>query len=425
MNTQILQAAHNAWSLQGGVRANRLRNKRYAYGDQWGDPVRDAHGNWVREDDLVMRTGRKPLANNLIRRLIKTIVGRYRDSCTQTRRYSTDPASVDARNQLAELDSRLLEEFLISGCAVQRIVDECRMQGPGVWVDNVNPARFFTNPTTDPRGSDIEMCGMLHDMSLAEVLARFGGRDAATHERLRGIFGAAAALGPGIVNPADSDFFTAESGRCRVIEVWTLEADCRPDAELTFAWRCRWLAPTGELLSTYLSPYAHGSHPFVTKFYPLTDGEVHPFVEDLIDQQRFINRLIVLIDKMMGASAKGVLLFPVDQKVNNVSWEEIANRWSTCDGVIPINGRSTVMPQQISGNGADAGAHRLLDLELRLFNEVSGVSDALLGKVSTGTTGSDLFEAQLRSASVALSDLLETFAALTAARDAKCAMTHF
>ena len=77
------------------------------------------------------------------------------------------------------------------------------------------------------------------------------------------------------------------------------------------------------------------------------------------EQQKYINRLVVLIDKMMGASAKGVLLFPMAQKSPLVSWEEIAERWSRTDGVIPVMGRGETLPTQISGNGADAGAQDL------------------------------------------------------------------
>jgi hypothetical protein len=169
------------------------------------------------------------------------------------------------------------------------------------------------------------------------------------------------------------------------------------------------------LLATYLS--ATGTHPFVVKYYPLTDGEVHPFVEDVIDQQRYINRLIVLIDRMMGASAKGVLLFPVDQKLPGYSWDEVCRRWSAADGVIPISGRSNTLPQQVTGNGADAGAHKLLEIELKLFEDVSGVSDALLGKTPSGNVGQSVYESQIANSTIALADIFDTFNAFTQQRD--------
>lgn len=419
INRQLTAAAYAAWSALSARREARRRFVRYTYGDQWGDMVTDNNGRLIREGDLVAETGRQPLTNNLIRRLVKTIVGRYRNLATENGRYDLSPGSADSANQLPELDARLLEEYLISGQAIQRVCREKRRGREGVWVDNVNPALFFTNRFTDPRGHDLEMAGMLHSMSLAEVLERFGGGKRRRMERIRGYYGADAHVDTTLTGEA-TEFFNAPDGRCRVIELWTLEAVETARGEsvaITFKWRCRWLTPHGDELCAYDSPWRHGGHPFVMKFYPYTDGEVHPFVEDVLDQQRYINRLIVLIDKMMGASAKGVLLFPVDQKPSGLTWEEICARWSAADGVIPIQGRSQTLPQQISGNGGDAGAHRLLELELKLFEDVSGVSDALLGKAPTGNEGTALYESRIANSTVALADILDTFTALTDARN--------
>lgn len=418
INRALLTAAHSAWSAAARQRQRRDRYKRYTYGDQWSDMVRDSDGNLIPERELLSKCGRQPLTNNLIRRLVKTIVGRYRNMAAEDKRYGGDIADIARANDLAELDSRLLEEFLISGCAIQRIVTDRRPSRAGVWVDNVNPCDFFTGPFSDPRGSDVEMVGMLHNMSMAEAMARFAGRDERRRRRVAGIFSAAAGqVAAGALTGADNDFFdTGTPGRCRVIELWTLDA-VRGSAGTRFQWHCRWLSSAGDLLSEYASPWPHGSHPFVFKFYPFTDGEVHPFVEDILDQQRYINRLIVLIDRMMGASAKGVLLFPVNQKVDGFSWDEVRRRWSAADGVIPITGRTNTLPQQVVGGGNDIGAHRLLELELKLFEDVSGVSEALLGNARTGNGGSTLYESQIANGTIALADIFETFSALTQARD--------
>lgn len=418
-NTELLNGAFACWSAASWRLAQRTRLKRYTYGDQWGDLVRDAAGNTVREGDAIAAAGRKPLTNNLIRRLVKTIVGRYRSLRPEWRK--DFPADIDAANQLSELDARMLEEFLISGMAVQRVAHETRRGVTDLYVDNVSPARFFCNAFTDPRGTDIEMAGMMHDMSLAEVLSRFGGRDRRRMDALRRLFAATDAAAFPVAHES-TDFFVAPQGRCRVFELWTLEAietSRRNIADISFAWRCRWLAPDGFTLASYFSPWPHRSHPFVVKFYPLTDGEVHPFVEDVLDQQRFINRLIVLIDKVMGASAKGVLLFPVDQLPRGFSWEDVAARWSATDSIIPITGRSPVIPQQINTPTGDSGAYRLLDIEMKLFNEASGVSDALLGNDSGGNGGQALYESRVRNSTIALQDTFESFNAFITARDSK------
>ena len=46
-NRAVLHAAYNAWMAAAPLRACRLRNKRYAYGDQWAEVVRDAQRRWV------------------------------------------------------------------------------------------------------------------------------------------------------------------------------------------------------------------------------------------------------------------------------------------------------------------------------------------------------------------------------------------
>lgn len=63
------------------------------------------------EGELASKNGRVPLTNNLIRQLVKTIVGRFRASLAEA---GARPSATALRNQLDELDSRMLEEFLIS-----------------------------------------------------------------------------------------------------------------------------------------------------------------------------------------------------------------------------------------------------------------------------------------------------------------------
>lgn len=423
INLAMLAAARDAWLAGATLRSTRARCKRFAYGDQWSDPLPDCDNRL--EGDVALRTGRRPMTNNLIRQLVKTVIGRYRSLADEKKTYVAPTGSAVVRNQLAELDSRMLEEFLISGCAVQRVVAERRMQGTGVWVDNVSPDHFFVNDYRDPRGFDIELCGMIHDMSPAEVVARFGAGNPARSQRVRRIYSSDAAILPGALTSASVDFLTPAPGKWRVVELWTLDAvesrrphRRRPTAVPDFVWQCRWLAPDGSLLASYASPFAHGQHPFAVKHYPLVDGEVHSFVADLLGQQRCINRLITIIDHIMSCSAKGVLLFPVDQLPAGVSWDDVSDAWASADGVIPVNGHGQ-LPQQMVTNGAAAGAYQLLALQMKLFEDISGVGRALAGAADTAARGEGLYEAQVRNATIALYDLLLSFEAFTRQRDEK------
>ncbi len=466
-NLTVLTAARDAWLAAASFREQRERHKRYTYGDQWGDLLPDPDGRLCREGDLVAASGRRPLTNNMIRHIVKTVIGRYRVTSRDDESYA--PAddvrrSIVDDNSLLELDCRMLEEFLISGCAVQRVARESRRGCSRLWIDNVDPRRFFVNAYRDPRGNDIELIGMLHDLSFPDIIARFAGSSRSRAAELARIYGSgeivadcAGVLGDSTTD--STDFFTAPAGRCRAIEVWTLDCrnkllchdrraarafrvDNRKDGRsavsrlnglrlrsgdqklatrrtLEFVWHCRWFAPDGSLLASFDSPYPHASHPFVVKLYPLTDGEVHSFVEDVIDQQKCINRMILMIDHVIGSSAKGVLLFPQDQKPAGVDWRDIASTWARSNGVIPITGNSQHLPQQVMTSTADCGAYQLLDLEMKLFNNISGISDAIAGRNVSPSTGSALYESQLRNSIIALTDLIDSFAAFRRDRDRK------
>lgn len=420
----ILTQAYEAWSSASALRSRRLRYKRYTYGDQWSDIVSDSSGKLHVERDFIEQTGGRPIINNLIRQLVKTIVGRFRSDESHRHIYDGPMKDVARLNCLPELDSRLLEEFLISGCAVQRIAREERMERERLWVDNVDIRRFFVNKFSDPRGSDIDLVGMLHDMTYPELVRRFGRGSRRRAAVLKELY-SGSSPSPGIIGVAGSDgdfFLPADRSRCRVVEVWTLDSRsivAGDDIAIRFRWHCRWLAPDGTVLAEYDSPYSHGGHPFAVKFYPLTDGEVHSFVEDVIEQQRSINRMLVLIDRMISTSAKGVLLFPVDQMTKGMTWQDVCQRWAQADGVIPISGRGEHLPQQVMSNPGNSGAYQFLQLQMKLFEDISGVSDSLSGRGASGARGAELYESQVRNATIALGDIFETFVSFLNARNEK------
>ena len=457
MAQRVLDTAREAWVRMAPARERRRRYVRYTYGNQWSDLVRRRDGCVVTERELLTVGGREPLSNNLIRRMVKAVVGRYRME-------SADAAAADAAqpqwrtlNRIEELDARTMEEFLISGMAIQRVWREKRPAGNGIWVDAVPPDTFFVNAVRDPRGSDIELIGRLTDMSLGELLMRFAHADRRRASRLRQLYSGldgGGALGMRL-DDAEASFSHAPAGRCRVVEVWTLE--CReklrchdplhalmrlvpverenellrengrrrrrglPEIamkwEASTAWHCRMLAPDSTVLDEFDSPLQGGSHPFAVKLYPLTDGDVHSLVEDVIDQQRYVNRLITLMDRMMSTAAKGVLLFPTGCKADGQKWQEVADMWSDPGGVIPYRPWQGAEPHQVVTPMADFGARDMLRTQIEMMEDVSGISQAFMGKSAGGGVGVERYESEVRNASVAVSDLMRSFAEFTATRN--------
>lgn len=472
ISIRLVDAARRAWERGAEFRTRRDRYKKFTYGDQWSDLVAMPDGSTATARLQALKHGKEPMTNNLIRRMVKCVIGRFRMWIEENAGHRTDAAVTSQGaleeayidNSLDEMDCRALEEFLISGVAVQRVAESGLPGRKGPRVVNVNPTRLFVNSFSDPRGDDIEMIGMLHDMSPGEAVMRFAHGSRGRARELRELFGRlnedyGDSIAPTPHLATGSFNRCPENGRCRVIEVWTLESResvrwldratgacgveraggaawidrenssrASKGIELidnvlthTTTWRCRWLAPDGTVLDEYDTPYGHGTHPFVVKMYPLTDGEVHSLVEDVIDQQIYINRLITLMEKVMSSAAKGVLLFPKGQKSTDMGWEKIASIWASPDGVIPYEGYEGLPePKQLITNGGDYGARDLLSLQLKMIEDVSGVSNALLGRSSSGgNVGYERYESEVRNATVAINDLLLTFVHFRRERDRK------
>lgn len=483
---KVLHAAFDTWIGAAKLRTVRQRNKNYTYGNQWCDIVKTKDGRRIPESKLIEETGKEPLTNNLIRQLVKSVVGRFRTAVKAKRdkaahyewcgikNENVEPQNSEMDrmpnfltaiyddNFIDEIDSRALEEFLISGCCVQKVGWKRRLNKNCITIDNVNINRFFTNAIKDARAWDCEIVGELHDMSISELIMRIANCDRERASWLRAIYttNVESRIGRmqsviGANNEVALDFWHTNSGKCRVIEVWTLESrevlKCHDYATGTYyitseidvtdietenkkrtvaampiidvqwdieeVWHCRWISPMGDLLKEYDSPFAHGSHPYAIKMYPLTDGEIHSFVEDIIDQQKYINRLITLVDYIMGASAKGVLLFPTDALPDGFTWEDIKQVWASSNGIIPFDAGRSSLPQQISTNATNIGAYELLSLQMKLFEDISGVSGALQGKTANVGTAAQLYDRQTENASIALADIFETFNSFRKLRD--------
>ncbi|MCM1077057.1 MAG: hypothetical protein NC411_06830 [Bacteroides sp.] len=424
-NPHILEEAYKAWSLQSSMRENRRRLMRHTYGDQWSDLTQTADGRTMTEHDKATLAGMRPLTNNLLRSLIKSVVGRFRYNISQSPVATGQLLALHDANLISELDSRALEEFLISGTVVQRVVYENRPPaGVGVWIDNVPFDSFFCNPFRDPRGSDIRLIGVLHDMTLGELKLRFGHDSKRRHRYLERIYHEIDAERPFLSGlssswsaATDASFFTAHTpGLCRVIEVWSYDIDRHHPVDDPH-WHCRFLTPDGQVIDHSRSTLASGGHPFSLKFYPLTDGAVHPFIEDLIGQQKHINTLVTTIDHILANSAKGVLLMPTDAIPAGLNMEKVADIWSRPGGVIPINPTARQLPVEVTAAGRSEGAARLLEMEMEMFRQISGVTSALQGQPAGSNVSASMYESQVYNSAIALLDVYESFNSFRIMRD--------
>lgn len=475
----LLMEAQYYWNQMDEFRKERERNKRYTYGFQWDDII-CVDGKQMTEEEYIKQQGNVPLKNNLIRRLVRNVLGVYRSqmkepTCTARDRdeqklgetMSTILQCNMQLNRMGNLYARTMEEFLISGFIVHRKSYGWRNGKEDCWTDYVQPNNFFIdNNMRDFRGWDVTVLGEVHDISFGQLCEQFA-TTPQEYQQLHAIYNLAAnkdyiasyAESFGYSRLQNYDFlFTSDPGRCRVIEIWRKEqkpryrchdyqngdifkidvSDYREEVEMVNQermqmarsvgmpedevplikatwfmddyWYFYYLSPFGHILREGETPYEHGSHPYVFKAYPFIDGEIHSFVADVIDQQRYTNRLITLYDWIMRASAKGVLLMPEDCLPDGVSIEDIAESWAEFNGVIVYKpSRNGRVPEQVANNSTNIGIAELLNIQLKFFEDISGVTGALQGKPGFSGESAAHYNQQTENATKSLLDLLESF----------------
>ena len=77
-NMNILLRAQNCWDNMSSFRRERDRCKRFTFGDQLSDKVKLPDGRVMTEENWIIEQGSVPLKNNLIGRLVQSVVGVYR-----------------------------------------------------------------------------------------------------------------------------------------------------------------------------------------------------------------------------------------------------------------------------------------------------------------------------------------------------------
>lgn len=475
----VLLQAQQYWNNLSNFRRERERNKNYTFGKQWSDMV-TVDGQTMTEEAYIQSQGSIPLKNNLIRRLVRNVLGVYRSQSKEPTCVARDRDEQRLGetmstilqynwqlNRMQEINSRTFEDFLIGGMIVHRKWWGWNNDKCDCWTDYVNPNNFFVdNAMRDFRGWDCSFIGEIHDLSFEKVCQTFADtpEDVA---RLKEIYHDARNKKYVIANCQqfgqsslkNIDFMCPyDTTMCRVIEIWRKESKpryrChdylngdyykidvedygqmvekvneeriqegmaagmeREDIPLVKAewfmddyWYFYFLTPFGQILQEGETPFEHKSHPYVFKIYPFIDGEPHSFVSDVIDQQRYVNRLITLYDWIMRASAKGVLLFPEECLPEDKSMEDIAEEWARFNGVIAIKSKpGTELPKQVSNNATNIGIHELLNIQLQFFEDISGVSGALQGKPGYAGTSGSKYAQEAQNATTSLLDLLDSF----------------
>lgn len=483
-NLEILQLADEYYSSMQNIRKRRMRSRKYYRGDQWSDRV-EVNGRMMSEEEYLKKQGKAPLKQNMIRPPLRNVIGQYRSNPFKPVVFARNRQNQKAAemmsvaleaalfmNESKERDARELEEFLLSGMAIYKTMysfDHEREQAIPKF-RAVNPNRFFINTDVeDVCGEDVNFLGEVSDLTLDDVIAEYA-RDGLGEDEIRRMYNS---VHNWYVSP---DGFSSkrydnidvrvpdDMSRCRVIEIWRLEAEwrlwvhdymdgsyeIRPDSDrgdidaenaarvrlgvengievppvvyerkYVKFWKCYHLTPLGDTLFEGETPYLHNSHPYVFKLYPLLDGEIWGMVEDMVDQQKMVNRMIILQDFIISASAKGVLLVPEDCIPDDMTIEDFADEWTKYNGVIKINVKPGAdIPKQISANSMNIGINEMIQMQLKLMQDIAGVHGAIQGKSPNSGTAAALYAQETQNASLNVLDYLETFSSFLQKRDKK------
>ena len=380
-------------------------------------------------------------------------------------------------NRIRKIDINVVEELCLTGIA-------CAKVRYGYWstknrtdgkIDLVNINRLFFNADIeDPRLTDIRRIGELNDYTFDDLVRNFATcrEDVQALREIYGICHDHTKLENLYENHASrlqnlNFLYTNDLGKYRVIEVWErlgrwvlyihdyadgteeiyteltmqeveainasrieqgMAAGIAPDTvkliyareQYEYYWRVKYLTPNGYCIKETESPYAHEEHPYVLAAMPVIDGRFKAVLSDVIDIQRYINRLLTLLDFIIGASAKGLLMVPQECIPDDMDIQDFAREYVKTNGVILIKkGAYDKLPKQISMNGTNIGAWEMFAQEMNIMQQISGLNGAVQGQVPRANTPSSLYAQQAQNSMMNFVVLFENYNMFCEERDEK------
>lgn len=381
---------------------------------------------------------------------------------SETEMLNTALRSVRRYNRTPVLEADLVGELIRSGLFISRVdIDfDSTLGRDEVTVESVHPARFFMNlDIQDRRLKGLRRIGQLHDYTMEQLISIFavdenGHYDSAKGREIRKAYpdaedqySAGRTRGRGNRWYQNIDFLQAQDLNFqRVIEVWNLEheeityvhdpetqryyepeeteaelAEINADREKANAaapddkqmellrlytryepvWYVYFFTPDGDILYSERSSYWHEGHPFVPGLANFLDGEVWGLFETIWPQQRWLNRLVAMVDHSITTTAKGVLV--VDRRAlgDDMPDDVVIREWSKPDGVIfvePMPGAK--LPEQITRNAVPADVFAILQMLRQWTEETSGATGAVRGEEPVAGTPAASLNMQISQASL-------------------------
>lgn len=225
------------------------RSSDYYKGNQWGDPVvvKNCFGceEVITEEEYIKRQGRPALKHNLIRPIVRNVLGQFRSAPYKSIVYASAEGGQMAADQMSvklndvlsyndatERDAREYESFLVTGAAIYNTgyAFDATLGQPMPFFRAVDYHRYFQNPDAiDVAGKDVWFCGDFIDIPLDEVKSCYA-HNRSQEKAIEDIYHHESYVLPVLYqayvreNPAAASFLgTANDGNCRVVRVCRME----------------------------------------------------------------------------------------------------------------------------------------------------------------------------------------------------------
>ena len=367
-------------------------------------------------------------------------------------------------------------EYLDGGVAIAReTIKEMKGQ-KHAWTDHISLKNAFWETGDDVRLSDLRLIGVLHEVAPGELYEKFCNKEYGwTVDEINKVFEITDTdkhryyRSSGVQHNDKKKLSymsfdrASDEAYCRLIEVWTKETKTRykcydplaknadeveyrveakdikhvvyenqlriqqyqevgvPQEDWALIeyelieddyWFYTFMAQDGTVIAEGETPYDFHSHPFTVSFYPYVNAEIHPFMGNIIDQQRYINRLIIMHDMAARSAAKGLTIFPLENIPDGMSKEDIAEEMTEYDGLLFFQTNKmnpNLRPEIITSGAVQIGTQELLQMELNLARDITNVSGALQGKTPSAGTSAARYAQETQNATTSLEALMNDF----------------
>lgn len=184
-NLKELERWRSYWENLYDFRKRYLVNSDYNRGRQLSRYVIDVNGKKKRQVDIVRENGKTPIVVNVIREVVRAILGQYRNNPSRTTVYTKKDTKDEGErmtlalhsaldlNDFREIDAQQLETYLLSGAAFSRINTKYypSTQQYDIVIDNVNPCfMFFNTDIRDLRGNDLSLIGEIVECTVEDAI---------------------------------------------------------------------------------------------------------------------------------------------------------------------------------------------------------------------------------------------------------------